>query len=185
MPSVDTAWTEQPRGIGTLTFVDPPSFAPPPPPPPPPAAQIQPIGWVGILGCAAGVIGSFMAWITVTTGLGSVSISGTDGDGKVSAAIGILAGFAALVGLSKGARGQVILAVLLAVAGLALSIYEWRHVSDKIDGLGSNEFARASVGTGIWVMLAGFAVATACLANQIPADPLDAYKGQQTQTPTH
>jgi hypothetical protein len=142
----------------------------------PPASQkIAPLGLVGILGCAAGVVGSFMAWITVTSGFGSASVSGTDGDGKITAVVGILAGLLALVGLSKGSRGNVITAALLAVGGAAMSAYEWQNVSSKIDDADFNEFARASVGTGIWVMLAGLIVAAVCLFKSTPHDPLAAH----------
>jgi hypothetical protein len=127
------------------------------------------VGWVGVLGCAAGVAGSFMAWVTVTSGFGSASVSGTDGDGKITAAVGILAGLLALVGLSKGSRGNVITAVVLSVAGAALSVYEWQHLSSKIDDAETSEFAQLSVGSGVWVMLAGFAVSAVCLGLSVPS----------------
>ncbi|MGZ4700964.1 MAG: hypothetical protein ACXV98_07110, partial [Ilumatobacteraceae bacterium] len=50
-----------------------------PPPPPPASHGIAPMGWAGILGCAAGVAGSFMAWITVTSGFGAIDVKGTAG----------------------------------------------------------------------------------------------------------
>ena len=133
------------------------------------------MGWVGILGCAAGVAGSFMAWITVTSGFGSADLQGTSGDGKITAAIGVVAGLLAVFGLTQGKRGNVILAGFLALGGAVMSIYEWRHVSSGIDDLGDNEFVRASVGNGLWLMLGGFIVATICLFKSVPPDPLDAY----------
>lgn len=87
-----------------------------------------------------------MAWITVITGFGSASVSGTDGDGKITAVVGILAGLVGLVGLSKGSRGNVRVATLLSVGGAAMAAYEWQNVSSRIKNLGQNEFARASVG---------------------------------------
>jgi hypothetical protein len=129
------------------------------------------MGWVGILGCAAGVIGSFMAWITVSLGFGSVDVSGTSGDGKITAAIGIVAGLLALFGLTTGNQGKIVLAGVLSIAGAGVSVFEWRHLASRIDALGTNEIATASVGTGIWVMLAGFVVATICLFKSAPPDP--------------
>ena len=158
----------------TLSQPHPSAFMPLPPPP---TAEhgVPPMGRVGILGCAAGVAGSFMAWITVTSGFGAIDLKGTSGDGKITAVIGIVAGLLALVGFTQGKRGHVVLAAVVALGGAGMSFFEWRHVTSSIDSLGSNEFARASVGNGIWVMLAGFTVAAVCLFKSAPADVLDAY----------
>jgi hypothetical protein len=116
-----------------------------------------------------------MAWVTVTSGFGSAGVKGTDGDGKITAAIGLVAGLLALFGLTKGNRGNVVLAGLLSLGGAAMTLYEWRNLSSKIDELGSNDFVRATVGTGIWVMLSGFVVATICLFQAVPADTHDVH----------
>jgi hypothetical protein len=128
------------------------------------------MGWVGILGCAAAVTGSLMAWVTVTSGFGSIDVNGTSGDGKITVAIGIVAGLLALFGLSTGNQGKIGLAGVLSVAGAGIGVFEWRRVASRIDALGTNEFATASVGNGIWVMLAGFVVATVCLFKSAPPD---------------
>ena len=115
-----------------------------------------------------------MAWISVITGFGSVDVKGTAGDGKITAVIGVVAGLVALFGFTKGKRGNVVLASVLALGGVGMSIFESRHVASSIDELGSNECANASVGTGIWVMLAGFVVAAICLFKSAPPEPLSA-----------
>jgi hypothetical protein len=170
-------------------MAQPLTILPPPPPPPPPASaptaqRIAAIGWLGILGCAAGVIGSFMAWITVSFGLGSVDVNGTNGDGKITAAIGIVAGLLALFGLTTGNQGKIMLAGMLSIAGTGISVFEWRHVASKIDALGTNEIATASVGTGIWVMLAGFVVATICLFKSAPPDSSRWWRRKRLFAPT-
>lgn len=156
----------------TFTPPQPSAFLPPPPPPPPPptnARGIAPIGWVGLLGCAAGVAGSFMAWVTVTSGFGAIEVKGNEGDGQITAVIGIAAGLLALFGLTQGKRGRVRLAAIVALVGAGMSFFEWRHMASKIDSLGTNEIARAAVGNGIWVMLAGFTVAAICLFKAAPS----------------
>ena len=55
-----------------------------------------------------------------------------EGDGKLTAAVGICAGLLALVGLSNGARGKVRGATVLSAVGIAISTFEWQHVSSKI-----------------------------------------------------
>lgn len=139
----------------------------PPPPPPPAKPATTAIAWVGIVGCAAAVIGSFMAWITLSSAFGTVNFSGMDGDGKLTATVAGLAGLSALVGVTKASRREMKWAVCLATLGVAMTGFEWYHVSDKIELIDAGELARVSVGMGIWVMLAGFIVAAFCLANAL------------------
>jgi hypothetical protein len=109
-----------------------------------------------------------MAWITLTSAFGTFNLSGTEGDGKITAGIGVCAALFALLGLTKARRGFVINGLGLAVVGAAMAVYEWRNVSAKMDAAAGTAF-HASVGIGLWVMLAGFAVAVVCLYASLPA----------------
>lgn len=101
----------------------------------------------------------------MTSAFGTVDVSGMDGDGKITATIGGLAGLFALIGLTKGSRRETKAAVVLAGIGVVVAAVEWNHVSGRISSIGNaGGLARVSVGMGIWVMLAGFVVAVVCLA---------------------
>ena len=98
---------------------------------------------------AAGIavaLGSLMPWATASTGFGSVSAAGTEGDGVFTLCAGGIA--ALLAGLRR--RGQTL--VLFAVAA-GLGIYHVYDVSQRAETI-SNEFVRASVGWGLWLVVA-------------------------------
>ena len=90
--------------------------------------------------------------------VGSLSVSGMEGDGIFFLVGGLLIaalGLWSILGSPKAAP------VLLILAGLgfgALAFFEYNNVSGGIGDIGS-EFAAATMGAGIWTLLAG-AVAT-------------------------
>lgn len=143
----------------------------PPPPPPAPAKSSDAKAWLGLAGCAAAIAGSVMPWISITSGFGAADVKGTDGDGKLTALLAVIALLLAVFGMSKDNRANIRGAGGVCILGTIFSVYEWQHISSKINGV-STEFLRASVGNGIWVMLAGFVVGAICLFKAAP-DPLD------------
>jgi hypothetical protein len=102
--------------------------------------------WVIAAGAAVAV-GSLMPWVSVTTGFGSVSVSGTEGDGVFTLGAGIVA--AVLGALRKRLAVLIVLAIAAAVAA-----YHVVNVSQRAQEV-TTDFARASVGWGLWLVLAG------------------------------
>ena len=101
--------------------------------------------WV-IASAAAIALGSLMPWASVTTAFGSISVAGTEGDGVLTLAAGIIA--AVLGALRKRFGLLIVLVLTVAIAG-----YDVINVSRQVDEV-STEFARASVGWGLWLVLA-------------------------------
>jgi len=109
-------------------------------------------GWLALAGAGIVVIGSLMPWVTVTTAFGTVSRNGIDGDGKITALTALV--FAAAFYFGTKAWHNVlagVLAVATAIVGIAnvIDIYDNINSAD-LEGLG-----HASLGVGMWVVLAG------------------------------
>jgi hypothetical protein len=54
---------------------------------------------VALIGGALVLVGSFLPWATVASGFGSASLSGTEGDGKITLVVGLLAALVAVIEL--------------------------------------------------------------------------------------
>ena len=101
------------------------------------------------------VIGSILPWATAQTVFGSISKNGTEGDGKITLATGIiilLCGIAILV--SEKYSGWVGLAVIASSASMVVAIIDLVDVSRKLSGI-SNQYVTASAGIGLYIVLVG------------------------------
>lgn len=134
------------------------------PPAPPAAAVATPsvspyVGpALGILGAILIIAGSLMPWATVQSIFGTMSLNGTEGDGIITllAGIGLAAGAGATAAFQ---RLWLAIAQAITAGGVAaLSLYEINHVTSSLDDAG-NELARASAGSGLYVLLIGAVVA--------------------------
>jgi hypothetical protein len=106
-----------------------------------------------IAGAVLVVIGSLLPWATVTTFFGSVGYAGTEGDGKITLVIGLLAAIAAFLELTqdRDTRGAV---VVLACAAGGTAVFDLANITDRIATVSSG-FVRASAGIGLYAVLAG------------------------------
>ena len=94
------------------------------------------------------VVGSISPWATITTVFGSVSVNGTDGDGKLTLGLGVAL---CLFALLRRPAAAFIAAGLTALAGG----YDLINIRDKV-GEFESDVASASVGWGLWlVVIAG------------------------------
>lgn len=113
-----------------------------------------------IVGGAMMVVGSFMPWISARTGLGSISVAGTDGDGVVTLLLGGAAALIALVHLDRPIAGLLRGGIFLAGAiGVVVAVIDYGAASERISGIDSAAVA-ASVGAGLYIVGLG-SVATA------------------------
>ncbi|MGH9271978.1 MAG: hypothetical protein ACRDZ2_11960 [Ilumatobacteraceae bacterium] len=126
---------------------------PPPAPGQRPAVTVAgpPWRWIGLGGAVALALGSVLPWASIQTAFGSVSVNGTDGDGALTLACGVLA----IIGF---AVQKPLLAIIPAGIGLAIGLYDLININRNISNV-DTEFARSSVGFGLWVLVAGGIVA--------------------------
>ena len=136
-------------------------------PPPPTQPQAQPQAQaerpartgpaLAVAGAAAVIIGSLIPWATLTHVFGSASLSGIEGDGVITLVLGGVLLIGAILQLtnetSRHIWTEVVAAVTLIVAVLAL-INMLSNIGDA-----DSEYARASVGPGLYLVVAGAAIA--------------------------
>jgi len=125
--------------------------------------------WGAIAGGALMFVGSFLPWVTVTTIFGTLSRSGVDGNGIISAGLGIAAvliGVALLKRVSRPPSLALTSPLSLALTGVAivggLLVYlDVTNIQRRLGDLGTDAAALASVGIGLWVVGAGAALSLA------------------------
>ncbi len=139
----------------------------------------SPIGTgVAVVGGALLVAGSFLTWVTLSGGGEKVSATGVDGsDGWITFGAGLVLVAAGLIAMRAGRRALAILAILAALAGGGVGVYDALTVRDQIaadvaeqSGI-TTEQARTfidqaidagefdlSVGAGIFLVIGGGAI---------------------------
>jgi len=116
-------------------------------------------------------IASFLTWATVSVGSLSVSVSGTDGDGSLTAILtiasaGLLA--AARVTSTEPRRGLIIASLVAAVLALLIYLYDLIDVArvagdNTATGSGFDLTVDASPGVGLYLGALGSLVAGGAL----------------------
>ncbi len=126
-------------------------------------AALPQIGVGALVGAAVALAGSFLPWVSVISAFGSIDVGGFDaGDGKITAGAALAAGLLGYLGLTTRDNRQVLAALVAALVGLGVAIYDFVNVGSKVSSVNS-EYARASVGYGLYACLAGFAICAGCL----------------------
>ncbi len=110
-----------------------------------------------LVGGALVVAGALLPWASVSTVFGTASVPGTEGDGLIALAVGGVLCLLAILELGNRQDTRT-LALYVAMAAGGLGVYEWITVRDKLLNV-SSELARASVGIGIYAVIAGAALA--------------------------
>ena len=139
-----------------------------PPAPPATEAPIAPTpqtkktptaGWVAVLAGGLIAIGSILPWITATAVfVGSISVGGMEGDGKITVALGVLLlilGFVAIGG-GKMHPGPLI---LLGIGAIAVVVANYSNIQDVVDETRKSGVGVASIGYGFWMVAIGGVVA--------------------------
>jgi Protein of unknown function (DUF2510) len=131
-------------------------------------ATLSSVAKIAMFGGVAGLVGSFLPWVRVISGFGNIDVSGFDaGDGKLTAGAAIAAMLLGYFGIVGGKKSTVIIAMIAAAGGLAVSIYDLINVSNNVDSI-DTEFVRATVGYGLYVCAIGFAVCLVELFASLP-----------------
>jgi len=116
-------------------------------------------GLIGALfGAGAIILGGFLPWVSITSILGTISIAGTDGDGIITLAGGVMIAIVAAIALAKRhasiATTVIVLAASVGVFFVALNIY------GNLEGATTlTESLLTNIGVGMWLTLLGALVA--------------------------
>jgi hypothetical protein len=105
---------------------------------------------VGLIGFAALAVGSLGSWATAAF----ASVSGMDGDGKLTMAAAIVGALMLLPG-----GGVAVLSALAGVAGLGVAIYDISRVSSKASEFTLGGVQIIQVGWGLYVCAGGAVIA--------------------------
>lgn len=110
---------------------------------------------VALVGGLVVAVGSFLPWATVTSGLGSLSVAGTSGDGIITIVIGGLIALLALLSLDRTPRPIVTLAIaLLGVGAAILGGWEVMNLNAKFADV-ATKLIVPSIGYGLFLVIGG------------------------------
>jgi len=112
-----------------------------------------------VAGASAIVIGSLLPWVSVTTIFGSISISGTEGDGVFTMIGGAIIGSVAGVVLSRrsASKGSGVLIILIGLASGLIAFNVSSNLANAADL--SDSGVLSSIGGGLWLVILGSATA--------------------------
>lgn len=110
---------------------------------------------LAIVGAVLIGIGSVLPWAKVESQFGDLSVAGTEGDGVITLIAAVVLAIGGFMRIkSPGSTFAKVLIVLSALVAGVTAAYDMSSISD----IGGNEFATASVGIGLYVVLAGAVV---------------------------
>jgi hypothetical protein len=102
------------------------------------------------------VIGSMLPWVTANHVFGSMSVSGTEGDGIFTLVLGLVLLIGAVARMSTEGRYRWL--IVVAAAAALLAVFEFVNIRSTIDDV-SNTYVRGSIGPGLWIIAIGSATA--------------------------
>ena len=108
---------------------------------------------LAVVGGGLSLLGSLLSWAQVTIFIGTVGVAGTEGDGKITLATGLVLGIGGVLQLTNSRAGRP-LAAVGAILTLLVAAIDLVTLSSRIGELAS-DFAQVSVGVGLWMVLVG------------------------------
>ena len=109
-------------------------------------------------GLAVAVIGSFLPWASLRIVVATVDLNGTDGDGRITLAMFLVAAVSVLI-----ATGWMVLTIALVatLVGFGVAVYDFVNVSTAFT---ATPVASVSAGVGLYLCILGGALATCGLS---------------------
>ena len=111
--------------------------------------------WILIASGPTLLVGAFLPWLEATTIFGTITRSGVSygPDALVTAGIGTALGVLGILLVTGRTipRWIRMLAIVAAAAALAIIVYDYRQLTDRV----AADVVQASVGVGVWLSLAG------------------------------
>ncbi len=113
----------------------------------------------GLVSAIAVVVGALLPWVSVSTAFGTLSVSGTEGDGVLTIGGAVVAG--ALLLFGRGRKWAAVIAAVVGVIVTIIGVYDLANVSSAAADA-SNEFAHGSAGVGLWLTVVAGIALTGC-----------------------
>lgn len=116
----------------------------------------KPWPWVIAGSGAAVAVGSLLPWATLTTAFGNVSKNGTDGDGTITLIAGVVL---AILGVAMRTNTEAALRWLVLLGAAGVGVVAGIDFADvqRVAGNANSDYARISVGAGLYVVALGAA----------------------------
>jgi len=115
---------------------------------------------VTLTGAGLAIIGALLPWATVSSVFGTVSVTGTDGDGVIVLVVSaIIALLATLELTSRSGRELRIGSALLAALVGIVALVDYNNIADHVASTDLEGVGVATIGVGLYVVLLGAAVA--------------------------
>jgi hypothetical protein len=111
-------------------------------------------GIVTLVGGGLLLLGSFLPWAQVASLFGTVSVNGTEGDGKITAAVGVAVALVGLVTVANRKARLSILAPILGLVGAGAGVLDLANVNDKFASV-SSSLVHPSIGIGLYLVILG------------------------------
>ena len=106
-------------------------------------------------GGALMAVGSLLPWVSARTGLGSLDVPGTSGDGVITLIIGAIVGLVGIVNLDRPIAPVLrLLVVLGGIVGVAIFALDYMAAAERVSSVDS-EMIAASVGAGLYIVGVG------------------------------
>ncbi|HEX7620463.1 MAG TPA: hypothetical protein VF359_04620 [Anaerolineales bacterium] len=136
-----------------------------------------------LLGSIGLIVGALMPWVSANSMFGKLSKTGIEGDGIITAGIGVILLLTAL--LAKGKPGNIYswAASLFGIIAICLLYYDYSNVSAAVSGIES-DLMIASIGSGLYVSFLGALLAIIGDIIKIPALPPTYPLPSDPQSPT-
>ena len=99
------------------------------------------------------LLGSFLPWATVSSGFGTASVSGTEGDGKITMALGIALVTLGVIELTRSTSLRVLILIAATLAA-GIGVLDFISANERVAGVES-AFVHASVGVGLYAVIGG------------------------------
>ncbi len=113
----------------------------------------------GLVSAIAVVVGALLPWVSVSTAFGTLSVSGTEGDGVLTIGGAVVAG--ALLLFGRGRKWAAVIAAVVGVIVTIIGVYDLANVSSAAADL-TTDFARGSAGIGLWLTVVAGIALTGC-----------------------
>lgn len=112
----------------------------------------------GILAMGGGgllVLGSLLPWAQVSSVFVTVSVNGTEGDGKITVGLGLVVAILGLIAMTNQRAKLNILAPILGLVAGAIGLLDLLSVNSKFGSISGSDLVHPSIGIGLYLVVLG------------------------------
>lgn len=115
--------------------------------------------WIVVLAGGLITLGSILPWVTASAVfVGSISVNGMDGDGKITVVLGVILLAIGFIGAGSGDMHPVT-PIIPGLAAIGVVITNYQNIQDSVREIQSSDVGTASIGYGFWMIAIGGVVA--------------------------